>query len=76
MADRPGFPDCNTCMMVDAQQRLWLFWPTVIGESWESCLMNYRVSKDYQEAGARRDGNARGSSCCGLIISATRHCSC
>ena len=54
MADRPGFPDCNTCMMVDAQQRLWLFWPTVIGESWESCLMNYRVSKDYQEAGAPR----------------------
>ena len=28
MADHPGFPDCNTAMMVDAKGRLWLFWPT------------------------------------------------
>ena len=52
MADRPGFPDCNTCMMIDGKQRLWLFWPTVIGDSWESCLMNYRVSTDYNQPGA------------------------
>ncbi|HEX2475633.1 MAG TPA: hypothetical protein VHK01_12860, partial [Lacipirellulaceae bacterium] len=26
MADVPGFPDCNTCMMIDRQDRLWLFW--------------------------------------------------
>ena len=25
MADFPGFPDCNTCMMIDSEQRLWLF---------------------------------------------------
>jgi BNR repeat-like domain len=52
MANRPGFPDCNTCMMIDAKQRLWLFWPTVIGDSWESCLMNYRISTDYNQPGA------------------------
>src|SRR5688572_32028303 len=26
-ADTPGFPDCNTCLMVDGQKRLWLFLP-------------------------------------------------
>lgn len=52
MADRPGFPDCNTCMMIDDQHRLWLFWPTVLANSWESCLTNYRVSTDYAESGA------------------------
>ena len=52
LADRRGFPDCNTCMSIDRRQRLWLFWPTVIGDSWESCLMNYRVSIDYEKAGS------------------------
>ncbi|MCA9131786.1 MAG: exo-alpha-sialidase [Planctomycetales bacterium] len=47
MADRPGFPDCNTCMMVDSNDQLWLFWPTILANSWESCLTNYRVSSDY-----------------------------
>ncbi len=51
MADRPGLPDCNTCMMIDRGGRLWLFWPTVIGGSWETCLMNYRVSSDYLPPG-------------------------
>ena len=52
MADRKGFPDCNTAMMVDGQGRLWLFWPTVIGGSWESCLTNYKVATDYSQPGA------------------------
>jgi predicted neuraminidase len=52
LADRLGFPDGNTCMMVDARGKLWLFWPTVIGGSWESCLMNYKVSTDYDKPGA------------------------
>jgi predicted neuraminidase len=51
MADRKGFPDCNTCMMIDGQDRLWLFWPTILANSWESCLTNYRVSSDYLGAG-------------------------
>ena len=28
MADTPGFPDCNTAMLIDSQKRLWLFWPS------------------------------------------------
>lgn len=52
MADVPGFPDCNTAMMIDSRQRLWLFWPTIIANSWETCLTRARVSSDYQGDGA------------------------
>ncbi len=51
MADFPGFPDCNTTMYVDRQKRLWLFWPTILDNTWSSCLTNYRVSKNYQGDG-------------------------
>lgn len=44
LADQPGFPDCNTCLHVDAAGCLWLFWPTVIANTWESCLTRYQVS--------------------------------
>lgn len=44
MADTPGFPDCNTCMMVDRNERLWLFWPVIIANSWESCLTHFKVA--------------------------------
>ncbi|MBA3484828.1 MAG: exo-alpha-sialidase [Pirellulales bacterium] len=47
MADTPGFPDCNTCMMIDRQGRLQLFWPTILANTWESCLTKRRTSKDY-----------------------------
>ncbi|MBL9123035.1 MAG: exo-alpha-sialidase [Planctomycetaceae bacterium] len=52
LADVPGFPDCNTAMMIDSRNRLWLFWPTIIANSWETCLTRARVSSDYQGAGA------------------------
>jgi predicted neuraminidase len=52
MADMPRFPDCNTAMIVDKENRLWLFWPTVIANSWESCLTNYATSVDYSGPGA------------------------
>jgi predicted neuraminidase len=52
MADTPGFPDCNTCMLVDRQGRLRLFWPLVIANSWESCLTKCRTSRDYADPGA------------------------
>jgi predicted neuraminidase len=51
MADTPGFPDCNTAMMIDRRNRLWLFWPTIIDNTWDSCLTNYRVSQDYSGQG-------------------------
>ena len=51
MADRPGFPDCNTCMMLDRRDRLWLFWPTILANTWESCLTNFAVSENHQGPG-------------------------
>ena len=44
MADTPGFPDCNTCLMVDEEGRLSLFWPVIIANTWESCLTRYKVA--------------------------------
>jgi predicted neuraminidase len=52
MADTPDFPDCNTCMMINRQDRLWLFWPVIINNSWESCLTNYRTSENYTGPGS------------------------
>ena len=49
MADTPGFPDCNTTMHIDRHGKLWLFWPVILANTWESCLTNYRVSSDYQK---------------------------
>lgn len=54
MADTPGFPDCNTCMVIDNQKRLWLFWPTILANTWESAITNYRWSTQYELPGAPR----------------------
>ena len=51
MADTPGFPDCNTCMMVDDADRLWLFWPVIVANSWESAITHYRVAAQPTGAG-------------------------
>ncbi len=51
LADTPGFPDCNTCLMVGPDQRLWLFWPIILANSWESCLTSYKVASTYDEHG-------------------------
>lgn len=46
MADTPGFPDCNTCLMLDGDGALWLFWPVILANSWESCITHYQVASD------------------------------
>jgi predicted neuraminidase len=51
LADNPQFPDCNTTMMIDKHQKLWLFWPIILDNKWESALTNYRTSSDYQGSG-------------------------
>lgn len=51
MADTPGFPDCNTALFLDDQQRLWLFFPTILANSWESCLTNFKVASRYAPPG-------------------------
>lgn len=52
MADTPGFPDGNTAMFIDARQRLWLFWPIVLANTWESCITSYRVATRFASDGA------------------------
>ncbi len=51
LADNPGFPDCNTTMFIDAKNRLWLFWPVILDNTWNSCLTNYRVAAEYERDG-------------------------
>lgn len=47
MADTPEFPDTNCCMIIDPKGRLWLLWPTIQANLWESALMKYKISSDY-----------------------------
>ncbi len=52
MADTPGFPDCNPCMIVDPRGKLWLFWVTIQANEWHTGLLKARVSSSYQRKGA------------------------
>ena len=51
LADTPGFPDCNTALFIDRDQRLWLFYPTILANTWESCLTNFKVAKQFAAPG-------------------------
>ena len=46
LVDTPGFPDCNTCLMCDKDGKLWLFWPIILANTWESCITHYLVASD------------------------------
>src|SRR5512138_3329876 len=48
LADTPDFPDTNPTMMVDSKQRLWLFWPTIIANLWETALMKHRSTTKFE----------------------------
>jgi predicted neuraminidase len=50
MADTPGFPETNPVLFLDAKQRLMFFWPLIVAHQWETALMKYRISTDYQQA--------------------------
>jgi predicted neuraminidase len=52
MADTPGFPDTNCTMFVDSKQRLWLFWPVILANEWETALMKYKMTADVSGTGA------------------------
>jgi predicted neuraminidase len=51
LADTPDFPDCNPILHVDAKQRLWLFWPTILDNHWESALLKAKRSDHYLSQG-------------------------
>ncbi|MBI3494154.1 MAG: exo-alpha-sialidase [Acidobacteria bacterium] len=54
LADTPGYPDTNPTMFIDPRQRLWLLWPTILANEWETALMKYKISSDYQREGPPR----------------------
>ena len=62
MADTPGFPDINPILFMDAQNRLWLMWYTVIANQWETSLLKYRISEDYAFRGEGVPPSNRGTS--------------
>ena len=51
MADTPEYPDTNCAMFIDPQGRLWLLWPTILANRWETALMKYRLASDYHRNG-------------------------
>jgi len=51
MADTPGYPDTNCAMFIDPQRRLWLLWPTILANEWETALMKYKISSSYEDQG-------------------------
>ncbi len=50
MADTPGFPETNPVLFLDRKQRLFFLWPLIVAHKWETALMKYRISTDYQQA--------------------------
>ncbi|MBI4601309.1 MAG: exo-alpha-sialidase [Planctomycetes bacterium] len=47
LADNPGFPDCNACMVIDPRGKLWLFWPVILANEWHTALLECKVSSRY-----------------------------
>ncbi len=57
MADTPGYPDTNCAMLIDPSGRLWLFWPTILANEWDSALMKYRTSTHYDREGQAEEAH-------------------
>lgn len=47
MADTLEYPDTNCALFIDPQGRLWLLWPTILANRWETALMKYHISTNY-----------------------------
>lgn len=53
-ADTPDYPDTNCAMFIDPDGRLWLVWPTILANLWESSLLKYRRTDDFDRPGPPR----------------------
>jgi predicted neuraminidase len=54
MADTPGYPDTNSTMFVDPKKRVWLLWPTILANEWQTALMKYKIASTFDAAGRPR----------------------
>ena len=52
MADTPGLPDCNPVLFLNNSKKLFLVWIAVQANLWESSILRFRTSTDYQRPGA------------------------
>ncbi len=51
MADTPGQPDCNPVLFLNKEDKLFLVWIVVQANRWETSLLKYRTSIDYEKDG-------------------------
>jgi predicted neuraminidase len=51
MADTPGYPDTNSTMFVDPKGRVWLLWPTILANEWQTALMKYKIASTFDADG-------------------------
>lgn len=51
MADTPGFPDTNPCLLIDPRGRLWLIWQAIIANEWHTALTKYKIASEYTGEG-------------------------
>ena len=52
LADTPMLSDNNPCLFIDKQERLWLFYYTLLGspeEAWDTAFLRYKISTHYQD---------------------------
>src|SRR3954453_3719231 len=49
LAGTPGFPETKPILWIDGKQRLFFAWPLIVAHKWETALMKYRISTDYQQ---------------------------
>ncbi len=61
MADTPGYPDTNSTMFVDPMKRLWLLWPTILANEWQTALMKYRIASSFGPGWKSEVGRQRGA---------------
>jgi len=54
LADTPDYPDTNCSFFQDPEGRLWLVWPTILANLWESSLLKFRRTTDFDRPGAPR----------------------
>ena len=52
LADTPGHPDCNPVLFMNSNNRLFLIWIVVQANRWETSVLKYRYSDEYNGKGA------------------------
>ncbi|MEM9329161.1 MAG: sialidase family protein [Bacteroidota bacterium] len=52
MADTKGLPDCNPVLFLNGDDKLFLVWIAVQANRWETSILRFRTSVDYDGEGA------------------------